>query len=49
MRFTTEEQDSGRPEIGVLIKTLTDAQAQSPQGDVVRDIERTNRAEIDCA
>jgi hypothetical protein len=40
-------QNLGRTDIGVLIKALADRQAKAPQRDVVGDIGRADRAEID--
>ena len=40
-------QDPGRPDVGVLVKALADRQAQAPQRDVVGNIGRADRAEID--
>jgi hypothetical protein len=40
-------QDPGRPDVGVLVKALADRQAQAPQRDVIGNIGRADRAEID--
>ncbi|MNR11741.1 hypothetical protein D3C85_1280560 [compost metagenome] len=41
-------QHAGRTHVGVLVETLADRQAQAPQGNVIRHVERTDRAEEDC-
>src|SRR5262249_24440425 len=40
-------QDPGRAYVGVLVERLADGQAQAPQGDVIRDVRRTDGAEQD--
>ena len=40
-------QEARRADVGVLIEALTDREAQAPERDVVGDVRRADRAEID--